>query len=123
MGLGLHDSEACAPDHHTPLPTHGETAFQLGETDYQCAPRKPVRNGIAKATQFYLLTGIQFRKSKDLNTKNTKFQSQVSPQLSVSLCAGEATSFRAQFDHHKKNDRSVQHTPVLLVLTVQSLWY
>lgn len=38
----------------------------------------------------------------DLNTKNTKFQSQVRPQLSVSLCAGEATSFSAQFDHHKK---------------------
>lgn len=56
--MGLHDSEASAPDHHTPLPTHGETAFQLGETEYQCASRKPVRNGIAKATQFYLLTGI-----------------------------------------------------------------
>lgn len=59
----------------------------------------------------------------DLNTKNTKFQSQVCPQKSVSLCAGEATSFSAQFDHHKKNNRSVQCTPVLLVLTVQILWY
>lgn len=59
MGLGLHDSEACAPDHHTLLPTHGKTAFQLGETDYQCAPRKPVRNCIANATRFHLLKGIQ----------------------------------------------------------------
>lgn len=38
----------------------------------------------------------------DLNTKNAKFQSQVRLQLSVSLCAGEATSFIVQFDHHKK---------------------